>query len=312
MTRRATVVGAGLIGRAWAVVFARAGWRVALTDSDPSALATQRRTIDSMLADMATSGLIADAGATSALITAVPDLATALADADLVQENVPERLDVKLAVFAELDRLAPPRAILASSSSAIPASAFTADLGGRARCLVAHPVNPPHVVPIVELCGAPWTDPAVIASAHALYLGAGQSPIEVKRELPGFILNRLQAAVLGEAFRLVEEGYVTTADLDLTMSHGLGLRWSFIGPFETMDLNAPAGIADYCGRYADTLLALQRDMGAPRPWPPELVAKVTAERRAALPADELAQRQAWRDRRLMELALDRARKANDA
>src|SRR5262249_20259952 len=157
---------------------------------------------------------------------------------------------------AELDRLAAPDAILASSTSTIVASRFTEKLKGRSRCLVAHPVNPPHLVPLVELVGAPWTSPKVIAKAKALYQAVGQVAIVVKKEVDGFILNRLQAVLLAEAFRLVEGGYVTPQDLDKTLKDGLGLRWSFMGPFETIELNAPGGIPDYCGRYGGPLSAL--------------------------------------------------------
>ena len=140
--------------------------------------------------------------------------------------------------------------MLASSTSAIPASHFTEALAGRARCLVAHPVNPPHLVPIVELCGSPWTAPATIARAQAVYDEVGQVPIIVRRELDGFILNRLQGALLSEAMRLVGEGYVSPEDLDKTIRDGLGLRWAFMGPFATIELNAPGGVVDYCARYS--------------------------------------------------------------
>ena len=132
--------------------------------------------------------------------------------------------------------------MLASSTSAIPASQFTEALPGCARCLVAHPVNPPHLVPIVELCGAPWTTPPVIERAKRIYAEVGQVPIVVNREIDGFILNRLQGALLSEAMRLVGEGYVSPADLDKTVRDGLGLRWSFMGPLATIELNAPAGL----------------------------------------------------------------------
>ncbi len=141
--------------------------------------------------------------------------------------------------------------MLASSTSAIPASRFTEGLAGRARCLVAHPVNPPHLVPIVELCGAPWTAPATIARAERVFASVGQVPIVVRRELDGFVLNRLQGALLSEAMRLVGEGYVSADDLDKTVRDGLGLRWSFLGPMATIELNAP-------GRRSRLLRALRR------------------------------------------------------
>ena len=184
---------------------------------------------------------------------------SALAGVDWVQENLPETLEVKREVFALLDRHAPPEAVLASSTSAIPASQFTEALAGRARCLVAHPVNPPHLVPVVELCGAPWTAPDVDRAREArLRRRRDRCRSSCARELDGFILNRLQGALLSEAMRLVGEGYVSPEDLDKTVRDGLGLRWSFMGPFATIELNAPGGVADYCARYGGVLSPARR------------------------------------------------------
>ena len=150
-------------------------------------------------------------------------------DAEFVQENGPEMVEDKQAIFAELDRLAPTDALLVSSTSAIMASRFTEALQGRARCLVGHPVNPPHLVPLVELCGAPWTAPeAIVARAQSIARSA-RCRSTVNKEINGFVLNRLQGALLAEAFRLVGEGYISAEDLDHTVKDGLGLRWSFLG-----------------------------------------------------------------------------------
>ena len=157
MERIVAVIGAGLIGRAWAMVFARAGWRVRLHDRDSAQLHAARVFIAASLDEQAGYGLVTDPEAALARIDPVLALADALAGVEWVQENLPETLDVKREVFAALDRHAPTDAVLASSTSAIPASQFTVALPGRSRCLVAHPVNPPHLVPVVELCGAPWT-----------------------------------------------------------------------------------------------------------------------------------------------------------
>ncbi|MFO1126294.1 MAG: 3-hydroxyacyl-CoA dehydrogenase [Methylocystis sp.] len=295
------VIGAGLIGRAWAIVFARAGFKVALwdgvADAVPAALAMIRQRLD----DLVAVGLVEETAAVLANIHPVATLAEALRNVTYVQENLPEVLETKRAIFAEMDALAAPATILASSTSSIPASAFTETLKGRSRCLVAHPVNPPYLVPLVELCGAPWTSPDVIARTRALHENAGQVPITVKREINGFILNRLQGALLNEAFRLVEDGYVGAADLDKTLSDGLGLRWSFMGPFETIDLNAPDGLRDYCTRYGPMYEAMAKQQADPRRWRPALVEHLEGERRQALPKERLAARQTWRDRRLMAL-----------
>jgi L-gulonate 3-dehydrogenase len=242
------IIGAGLIGRAWAIVFARAGWNVALYDSAASQRAQASSLIANSLAEMTEEGFAAEPS-TAKRIRVADTVAAALEGASFVQECGPETIEAKLAIFAELDRVAKPGAILASSSSAIVASKFTEKLKGRARCLIAHPVNPPHLVPIVELAPAPWTAPDTVARARKTYESIGQVPILVKKETEGFILNRLQGALLAEAFRLVGEGYVSPQDLDKTVKDGLGLRWSFMGPFETIELNAPGGIPDYCARY---------------------------------------------------------------
>ena len=269
--RRIGVIGAGLIGRSWAIVFARAGYAVAIWDGDAEVTKSSLRTIEDGLEALAVEELIDEpVERVLARIRPAATLADAVADTAFVQESIREVADSKRAIFAELDKATPPDAIIASSTSIIPGSVFMEGLEGRQRCLVAHPVNPPHLVPLVELVPSPWTDRATVARAKSLYEAVGQVPIVVEREIEGFILNRLQAALLNEAFRLVEDGFVSTADLDKTVKHGLGLRWSFMGPFETIDLNAPGGLADYCKRYGSLYAQVQREM-TPCDFTPELV-----------------------------------------
>ena len=303
---KVAVIGAGLIGRAWAIVFARAGFEVALWDSAPEASDAALRFIAERLPELRAAKLLPDRVETVLdRIAPCPTLEAALAGATYVQESGPERVEAKRDLFAALDRLAPPDAILASSTSGIPASEFTGNLRGRERCLVAHPVNPPYLAPVVELCPAPWTSEATMQRAKALMIEAGQVPAVLTREIQGFVLNRLQIALVSEAFRLIDAGIVSMADLDATVKHGLGLRWSFMGPFETIDLNAPEGLADYCARYGQFYADLQQQM-PPHEWTPELVAQLDAARRAALPAEALGGRTEWRDRRLMGLLAHQA------
>jgi 3-hydroxyacyl-CoA dehydrogenase len=247
--RNVAIVGVGLIGRAWAAIFARAGWNVRLTDPHVPTLAAAPRLIRDELHALAHHGLADDPDSAVARISVAASLKEAVMDVEFVQENGPENVEEKRIIFTELDKLAPPDALLVSSTSAITASRFTERLPGRARCLVGHPVNPPHLVPLVELCGAPWTAPETIDRARKVYREIGQVPVTINREINGFVLNRLQGALLAEAFRLVGEGYISAEDLDHTVKDGLGLRWSFLGPFETIELNAPGGIPDYCARY---------------------------------------------------------------
>lgn len=296
------VVGAGLVGRAWAMVFARAGWTVRLFDPVPGQSESALEFIAPSLVEQARFGLCANAAEALGRISAVPSLEAAVSGAEWVQENSPEVVETKVALFAALDAAAPPQAILASSTSALPASRFTQSLAGRARCVVAHPVNPPHLVPIVEVCGAPWTAPATVERACAVLTEVGQVPVVVRREIDGFVLNRLQGALLSEAMRLVSEGYISADDLDKTIRDGLGLRWSFMGPFATIELNAPGGVADYAQRYSAFYRRLAADPPAPAVWDAEAAQKVEAALGTPLTAAQRAQRTAWRDRRLMALA----------
>jgi L-gulonate 3-dehydrogenase len=306
---RAAMIGAGLIGRSWAMVFARAGWEVAIHDPAPGAAEQALGLVAAGLAQQAEYGLARDPEAAAKRVRPARDLADALDGATFVQENAPETVDAKVPLFRELDRLSAPDVILASSTSAIVASRFTAELPGRARCLVAHPVNPPHLVPIVELSGAPWTAPETIARARAVYESIGQVPIVVRKEIEGFILNRLQGALLAEAFRLVGEGFVSPQDLDKTVKDGLGLRWSFMGPFETIELNAPGGMADYCARYTGFYRSLQSAPAAPGVYDPPNVEAILREWGEVADRARLDARTRWRDGRLAAL---RAHKASQA
>lgn len=299
--QRVAIVGAGLIGRAWALVFARAGWEVRVTDPADEACHTLQARLRDDLAPLVKHEICTAENDILQRISVAADLPEALDGATLVQENGPEDVDAKRAIFTELDRLAPHDAILASSTSAIVASHFTEKLAGRARCLVAHPVNPPHLVPLVELCGAPWTDTSVIERARTLYASIGQAPITVASEVEGFVLNRLQGALLAEAFRLVADGVVSPEDLDRTLKDGLGLRWSFMGPFETIELNAPGGIRDYCERYCAFYARLADDPPGSAAFGEQArEAVANAWPHAPTPA-RLAARTAWRNDRLAAL-----------
>lgn len=295
------IVGVGLIGRAWSNVFARAGWDVRLYDAHGETLAAAPERIRRSLEDLVEHGLVKDAAAAAGRISTAASLEEAVEGVDLVQESGPERIDDKVKIYQQLDAAAGPDTILASSSSAIVASRFSEDLAGRNRCLIAHPVNPPHVVPIVEICGAPWTDADVIQRARGIYEAVGQVPIEVKKEVDGFILNRMQAVLLSEAFRLVGEGYVSADDLDKTIQHGLGLRWSFMGPFETIELNAPGGIRDYCERFAPTMYGLSNLPVTEDLWDKENIDRIMESWGRSPSPEKIAEKSQWRDERLAAL-----------
>lgn len=309
MTAPVAVVGAGLVGAGWAIVFARAGHEVRIFDGDAGIRERVLGDIQGNLADLQSFDLIASAGDVAARIRVCDSLAEAVEGVSYVQESVFETVPVKTEICADLDQVCAPEVMIGSSSSGIPASAFTENLNGRSRFLIAHPVNPPYLVPLVELVPAPWTDNAAMTFTHDLMAAVGQTPITINREVEGFVLNRLQGALLNEAWALFEEGYASAEDIDKTVSDGLGLRWSFMGPFQTIDLNAPGGVADYAARLAPLYHSVAESRTQPKPWSADLIGKVEAERRVELSADDLAARREWRDRRLMALAAHKAKAA---
>jgi len=304
--RDVAIIGAGLIGRAWAAIFARAGWNVRISDPHVPTLNAAPRLIRDELRALAQAGLADDPDGAIARVSVASSLEEAVMGVAFVQENGPEKVEDKQTIFAQLDRLAPPDALLVSSTSAIVASRFTETLPGRARCLVGHPVNPPHLVPLVELCGAPWTAPEAIARARAVYREIGQVPVIVNREINGFVLNRLQGALLAEAFRLVGEGYISAEDLDHTVKDGLGLRWSFLGPFETIELNAPGGIPDYCARYTGFYKELASTAAGPEVYQSPNVDRVIAAWPHAPTPERISALTQRRNQRLAALAAHKA------
>ena len=307
------IVGTGFIGRAWAISFARAGRQIALWDGDAAAPAAALAYIEALLPDLQEFDLLDGATPTEIRnrMAVAGTLREALDGAEHVQENTPENLDLKRQIFARLDVEAEREAVLASSTSAILPSAFTEALSGRERCLVAHPINPPYLIPAAEIVPAPWTAPSAVERTAALLRGAGHAPIVMKREIDGFVMNRMQGALLEEAFRLVAEGYASVDDVDIGIREGLALRWSFMGPFETIDLNAPGGVRDYVERYQSIYAGIFPTVQWRADWAGPVLQTVEAERRMALPADRLADRQSWRDRRLMALAAHKRRAARE-
>jgi L-gulonate 3-dehydrogenase len=305
--RPIAVIGAGTIGVAWALVFAMAGMRVRLQDTAPE----RRLAAAGELADKASAlmgaglfdGSIADV---SDRVAIIESLGEAVTDACHVQENAPERLDLKRELFGEIARLAPPDATLASSSSAIMASAFAPD-SVQDRCLVVHPGNPPFLLRVVEVVPSAATSPASTASVMGLMRFAGMQPVLVRKEIEGFVFNRLQGAVLREAYCLVRDGVIDVAELDAVMTEGLGLRWSVIGPFETADLNTRGGIASHALKMGPAYARMGMERGQNDPWVPELVSRVDSQRRAAVPLADWEARVAWRDRALMDMVRTKRR-----
>lgn len=305
---RIALVGAGLVGASWAVVFARAGLAVRVYDAELGRLPQARAQVRESLSALRDAGML-EAGPHAAPIETITariewcdTLEAALEGANYVQESIAENVAVKRELFAKLDAIAAPQVVLASSTSAFPTSAFAGGLAGERRCLVVHPVNPPHLIPYVEICGSGATAPETIGTALRLMQHVGQSPVHVRDEVTGFLLNRLQWSLLAEACRLVDAGVVTPEAVDRALRDGLGRRWAFMGPFEVGDLNAPRGLGDYLRRFRPTIEAIDA-ASAERPLQLDesLIARLDADVKQRLAAPREA-RIATRERRLLALA----------
>ena len=305
------VIGAGSIGVAFSLLFAIAGHRVRVDDANNEQIQTVLRRIKTSFHDLESFGLtdktIDDVLSRVYLAT---DIADAVAGSSHIQECVPEDIELKRKLFGQLDALAPAGVTLASSSSAIMTSEFAADLPGAERCLVAHPGNPPFLLRVVEVVPAPFTADTTVDRVCQLMRSADLAPVMVRREIRGFVFNRLQGAMLREAYCLVRDGIANVEEIDRIVRDGLGLRWAAVGPFEAADLNRRGGIR----RHAEIMGPAYAEMGAERgqsdPWTPDLVQQVEAERRTLLPLEQWEDRVRWRDRRMMAiLATRRSRSA---
>jgi L-gulonate 3-dehydrogenase len=303
VSRRVAIIGMGLIGRSWAVDFARAGARVALWDAMDGVVETSLSQIRQLVSDMDGAGLLNEAPEVIlSRINPRSTLSEALSGADYIQENTPERIEIKHDVLAAIEANAQPDAVIASSTSGLLPSAMFENLASARRCLVAHPLNPPHLIPAVELVPGPATDAASLHTARMILEEAGHVVLTLRREIAGFVMNRLQGAVLDEAFRLVEQGIVGPEDVDIALRDGLAIRWSVVGPFETIDLNAPGGVSDYIDRYGRMYDDLAIGSEGRADWKGAVRDMVTADRRARLAVDQIPARTKWRDARLAEIA----------
>ena len=303
------LIGAGLIGSGWGIVFAEAGRRPVLYDADPAAVENALIEIDKGLADLNSYGLIDEAPATIlARVGTADTIEEAVDGATHVQESIPERVELKRALFEQLDAIVPQEITIASSTSTIPTSSFTEHLAGRARCIVAHPGTPPHLLRLVEIVPAPWTAVEVIESTRQLMEDCRQVPSVLKKEIQGFILNRIQYAVISEVYRLWEDDVAGIEDIEKTVREALGLRWSFMGAMETISLNAPGSVPDYNERYGQWVHEINAAQTA-RPWDGAAIERLEAERLKSRPAMANTSRRVWRDRRLMALLAHKRERA---
>ncbi len=292
------IVGTGVVGRSWARVFSRAGCRTRLYDDDPAQIERALAWLAQCAADEAAEG-VESAGAGA--ISAHDDLAGALAGADYVQESGPERLPLKQALFAELERFAAPDAILASSTSALDPTAIASGLSTAARCVVAHPVNPPHVIPAVEIVPGRATDPAIVERTAAIMRAVGQTPVIMNFYRKGFLLNRMQAALLQEAIALVESGAADVEAVDAVIRDGLGLRWALLGPFGVGDTNADGGIREYFARYGGTLRGIMDELGPVPALDAAQIERLGQATDAMVGERQRSEILAWRDRLIRQI-----------
>lgn len=238
------------------------------------------------------------------------DLSEALDGAVHVQECAPESLSLKVDLFERMDALADVSTTLASSSSSITVSRIAAGLPGRARCILAHPGNPPYLIRVVELAPAPFTAPGTVDSAREFFAGAGMLPIEVRQEIDCLVFNRLQGALLREALLLVRDGVVAPGDLDLVVSEGLARRWTVIGPLAVAELNTRGGIVAHAGFMGRAYGRIGMERGQDDPWASDVVQRVAEDLESRFPSSRRDDQVLWRDRELMRLESERRRRSD--
>lgn len=301
------MVGSGLIGRSWAMVFLSGGYKVKIYDNKPGqasgAITEIRKQLEELQQSKMLRGNLSAAEQTS-LLSSHDDLQQALQDAFFVQECVFEDLEAKQTVFQEVESLVKESVILSSSTSCLMPSNVFSRVQNRTRCIISHPVNPPYYVRLVELVPHPETLPAVMDVAFSLMTDVGQAPVRLRKEIDGFALNRVQYAIIAESWRLVQDGVISVKDIDLVMSEGLGMRYAFIGPIETMHLNAPEGMEDYLQRYSEGIKRVLKSFGPVPEFSGDAAARITEEICELIPADQehLTARRERRDQLLMGLA----------
>jgi len=298
------IVGSGLIGHSWAMLFASAGYKVTIYDKDKNASLEALKTIEEELKQLETSGLLRGhltAKEQLNLISQTEKLEDCIKDAFFVQESVPENIELKKIIFQKLDQLATDEMILSSSTSCITPSKFSENLKHRSQVLVAHPANPPYYVPIVEIVPSPATSPEVVSRTVELMKEIGQKPVVCKKEIYGFAINRMQYAIINECWRLVKEGVMSVEDVDAVMSEGLGMRYAFLGVFETCHLNAD-GMRDYCSRYAKGIFNVSETFGPVPKMEGEVAEEINRQLCEKVPLHSLDVRRKWRDERLACLA----------
>jgi 3-hydroxyacyl-CoA dehydrogenase len=261
--RRIAIIGTGVIGASWTSLFLAKGLEVTATDVAPNAEAALRRFVEAAWPALKRLGLARGASQSNLKFTAA--LAEAVKGADLVQENGPERIDFKKKLYGQLDELLPPDVIIASSSSGLTMSEIQFGAASHPeRCVIAHPFNPPHLVPLVEIVGGAKTSEATMQRAAEFYTSIGQRTVRLNKEMPGHVANRLQAALAREVYYLVAEGVVSAADVDTALSWGPGLRWGIMGNMMLNHLGGgPGGIEHFFQQFSGPMTAWWKTLGSP-------------------------------------------------
>lgn len=261
--RRIAIIGTGVIGASWTSLFLAKGLQVVATDVAPNAEAALKKFVETAWPALKRLGL--SAGASQSNLNFTSDLAQAVADVDLVQENGPERIDFKQKLYGQLDQLLPPDVIIASSSSGLTMSEIQKGAAAHPeRCVIAHPFNPPHLIPLTEIVGGAKTSESTIQRAAEFYTSIGQRTVRVNKEMPGHVANRLQAALAREVYYLVTEGVVSAADVDIALSWGPGLRWGVMGNMMLNHLGGgPGGIEHFFQQFSGPMTAWWKTMGSP-------------------------------------------------
>ena len=263
---RIAIVGTGVIGASWAAQYLARGFDVVATDPAPNAEANLRKYVDEAWGQLEAIGL--SPGAARDRLTFTPDMKAALAQADLVQENAPERPEFKMKLFADMEATLPVDSIIASSSSGITPSVMQSKCKHPERVLVGHPFNPPHIIPLVEVVGGTKTAPEAIKQAMAFYASIGKKPIQLRKELPGHVANRLQAALYREMLYLIEQGVLSVDDMDVAVAYGPGLRWGVMGQSLQWHLGGgEGGIKHFMDHLMEPLAGMMKVLGTPNITP---------------------------------------------
>ena len=256
------IVGTGVIGASWAAYYLSRGFNVIATDPAPNAEANLRSYVDEAWKTLSKNGI--SSSASRDRLTFVPKMAQALANADFVQENAPERPDFKAKLFAEMDDATPPDSILASSSSTLTMDVIQSQAKRPERCVIGHPFNPPHIIPLVEIVGGAKTSPQTIEKAMSFYASIGKKPIRLYKALPGHVANRLQAALYKEMLYLIQQGVLSVEDADAAVCYGPGLRWGVMGQSLQWHLGGgPGGINHFMEHLMGPLEGLMKALGNP-------------------------------------------------